>query len=714
MQTCSRDRGNREKMRPNYLKWCVIIWCVVIAVTCISSPGLTEEIEETTTQDRDQQARAQQLEPVDVVDDAASRRQDLELDSITNPYRIEASARFGTEVLTRKDIQDLKPSDVYDLLDKAVGIDVSYQGRKHPFFIRTRGGGSFTYIIDGAVLPPSTDRILYKFPVAAIEEMQIVRGSTALTIGPSIPIGASSSGSGVNTGFVIIRTKQPKKTEAVLSGSAEKSAGGHPVATNASLYAGTRYAGSSRWEGYVGGLAAMIDRPSQDSWFDGRSAQNGMINAGGRFGKVNVNLMTYHDTGDFEMQRGIADDGTISDVKWYYDPLKTRVYTGDMGIHWSENHSTLFNAFQIDYEQTEHNDSFVSADTTTKEYEEDTKGFGLRHNSRFGGTLIQLGGQFSNSTGYGPNLSRGYNRYDTTITGWSAAVEQGFFDGNLIFDAGYREDTKHIDNSSSGRSESQATDIANNDVDMAPSKIFAMGAHWQLNSIFALDGRYFYGKQGTTGDFDMRSETGSLDPERQDRIEVALAAAFADFFRPTVTWFKIDTKNEKSSTDSTYEIDGSTYYYYEQSDELRQGLELLISGNIGHRTTYRLSWTHMLDSESTSDGETTDALGISSPENSYLASLSHRWRAYKANLSVKVVDDWTQSGSPRGVAAEKDLGGYTLLNANVKRDFNINPLLLTITLYGRNLLDDDYSTRYVTGYYPDRGRTLGAEFSLSF
>ena len=150
-------------MRPNYLKWCVIIWCVVIAVTCISSPGLTEEIEETTTQDRDQQARAQQLEPVDVVDDAASRRQDLELDSITNPYRIEASARFGTEVLTRKDIQDLKPSDVYDLLDKAVGIDVSYQGRKHPFFIRTRGGGSFTSIIDGAVLPPSTDRILYKF-----------------------------------------------------------------------------------------------------------------------------------------------------------------------------------------------------------------------------------------------------------------------------------------------------------------------------------------------------------------------------------------------------------------------------------------------------------------------------------------------------------------------------------------------------------------------
>ncbi|WP_231714018.1 TonB-dependent receptor plug domain-containing protein [Desulfosarcina ovata] len=681
----------------------------------ISSLSYAGNLEAAPTEPQNEQAQTQQLEPIRVIGEASSRRKELELDSITNPYRIEASARFGTEVLTQEEIQDLKPSDIYDLLDKAVGIDVTYQGRKHPFFIRTRGGGSFTYIIDGAVLPPSTDRILYKFPVAAIEEMQIVRGSTALTIGPSIPIGASNSGSGVNTGFIIIRTKQPQKTTATLSGSIEKSAGGHPAATNASLYAGTRYTGSSRWEGYIGGLAAMLDRPSKDSWFDGRSSKNGMINAGGRFGKVNVNLMTYTDEGDFEMQRGIATDGTLSDVKWYYDPLKTKLYSGDMGIHWSPNHSTLFNAFKVDYEQTEHNDSFVSSTTTTKEgYEEDTKGFGVRHNSRFGGTLIQLGWQFSNSTGYGPNLSRGYNQYDTTVSGWSTSVEQRFFDGNLTLDAGYRQDTKHIDNSSSGRNESQATDDANNDVDMDPSKIFAMGAHWQIADGYALDGRYFYGKQGTTGDFDMRAETGSLDPERQDRIEVALSAEVADYFRPTVTWFRVDTENEKSATDSTYEINGATYYYYEQSDECRQGIELLISGNIGRNTTYKLSWTHMLKNESTSDGETTDAIGVSTPENSYLATLSQRWNAYKANLSVKIVDDWTASRSARGTSEEKDLGGYTLINANIRRDFNIQPFLLSITLFGRNLLDDDYSTRYVTGYYPDRGRTLGAEFSLSF
>lgn len=44
----------------------------------------------------------------------------------------------------------------------------------------------------------------------------------------------------------------------------------------------------------------------------------------------------------------------------------------------------------------------------------------------------------------------------------------------------------------------------------------------------------------------------------------------------------------------------------------------------------------------------------------------------------------------------------------------LNKLLLTVTLFGRNLLDENYSTRYVTGFYPDRGRTYGMEISLGY
>jgi len=73
-------------------------------------------------------------------------RDDLQPDSFSNPYRVPTSNRSGTEVFTATDIANLKPRDVFDLLDKATGLTITYQGRKNPYFVKERGGGSFTYI----------------------------------------------------------------------------------------------------------------------------------------------------------------------------------------------------------------------------------------------------------------------------------------------------------------------------------------------------------------------------------------------------------------------------------------------------------------------------------------------------------------------------------------------------------------------------------------
>lgn len=666
----------------------------------------------------EQSATSQELQPIVVEGQSETQREDLKADSPTNLYRVEASARFGTEVFTEKDIKALHPENVFDLLDKAAGVNLIYQGRRSPFIVEERGGGTFTYIIDGAILPPSSNRILYKFPVAAIEEMQIVRGSTALTLGPSIPIGASNSGAGLNTGFIIIRTKQPKKTEGTLTASAEKASGGHPVETNESLYAGTRFGEGSKdgeeslVKGYLAGLAAKMDRPSQDTWFDGRSNDSGMGNAGLTFGKFNVNMMVYKDSGTLEMQRGISTTGALMAEKWYYDPLESTIYSTDMAMQWTPNQTTLFNAFKTLYDQKEHNESFISTASSIREYDEDTSGFGLRHNARFGDTLLQAGWQVSDSSGFGPNLSNAYNRYDTSISGWSASVEQKFFDKKLILDGGYRRDTKHIDNSST----QAKSDRANNDVDMDPANIYALGSRWQITDMFALSGRYYHGDQGTSGDFEMRPlpKTGVLQPERQERVEIGLEADIVPWFQPSLTWFDIDAENVKTASTTTYVANGATYYYYTQSDELRRGLELMVKGTIAKNTTYKLSWTRMLDGETTSNGITTDALGVTTPENLLGIILSHTWTPYRFNLSVKQVDQWTSTSSPMGVSTVDGIGDYTRVDANVQRDFQLGDTLLTATLFGRNLGDDNYSSRYVTGYYPDRGRTIGLELAWSF
>jgi iron complex outermembrane receptor protein len=652
-----------------------------------------------------QTTQAHQVEPMTVVDKPISIRQDLDPSSITNMYRIEKSAQFGTEVFTEEDIKNLQPSNFFDLIENAVGINVTYQGRKQPFFVSQRGGGNFTYIIDGAVLPSSINRILYKFPVSAIEEMQVVRGSTSLSLGPSIPIGSSNSGSGINTGYIIIRTKQPKKTETILSGSIEKSVGDQPTATSESLYLGTRHEWESGANAYGGAFGALSERPSKTLWFDGRKSKGGMVNMGLNMGKFNINTMAYKDSGDFEMQRGVTFEGTIDNAKWYYDPLKSEVFSTDMSVQWTANQTTIINLFQTKFEQLEHNGSFINSTMRESTYDEETKGMGIRHNAIFGNTLFQAGGQISKSNGVSAGSK--WSSYDTKVTGFSASLEQKFYDGNLTLDAGYRQDKKHID-------ESGSEDV-NEDLDMAPSKVYALGAFWRMTGTYTMNGRYYKGKQGTVGDFDMRLEGDATPhPEDQERIELSVSAEYASYFRPSLTWYDIDIKNKKSSTSNTYDLNGSTYYYYSESDELRRGIEVMIEGTVLKNTTYKASWTRTLDNESKSAGITTDSIGKSNPEDLYTFALTHKWDQYKANVSIRKVDEWQNSSSPMGTAQYGGLGGYTRIDANISRDFAFNNIVLNTTLFGRNIGNEHYSTRYVTGYYPDRGRTIGIELSFIY
>ncbi len=649
------------------------------------------------------------LDAINVTADS-SKREDLKPDSITNPYRVESTARFGTEVFTQKEIEAYAPKDIFDLLNKAAGLNLTYQGRRSPFFLDQRGGGLLTYILDGAVLPPSSNRILQKLPIADIEEIQVVRGATSLNLGPTIAIGSGNTGSGLNTGFVVIRTKRPTKTEGVLSAYGEKS-GSLPLASGESLYTGTHFGSStSSSNGYIAGGLSNYNRPSNDTWFDGQDGKSGMINGGLQVGKFNLNYTGYTDTGSLEMQRGVTYTGALDSSKWYYDPLKTTILSSDMSMAWSKEQVTIFSLFKTRYEQTEHNESFVNTTSSIRNYSEESSGLSLRHNAQFGDALVQIGGQLSSSNGFGPNLSNPYNNFDTTIKGWSSSIEQKLFNGEVTLDAGYRRDIKHINVSST----SASSNLANHDVDMAPSIVYALGARWQINDLWALNARYFQGDEGDSGDFTLKTQNGSaLHAEKQKRIELALEATPSTYFKPMLTWFDYDIQNQKTATTNTYVSGGNTYYYYTEANALRKGIEVAIKGNVAATTSYNFSWTHMLTNNTTSNGLISDAIGISFPENYFTALLSHAWDKNRANLSMKQVSSWQTTASPVGIL-NADLGGYTTIDANITRDFLFSGYKLTTTVYGRNLGNEHYSTRYVTGYYPDRGRTIGLEVSLAF
>ncbi|MDD3343063.1 MAG: TonB-dependent receptor plug domain-containing protein [Sulfurospirillaceae bacterium] len=638
-------------------------------------------------------------------------REDLNPQSILNPNKVENSAQTGIEIITQEDIKNSEPKNIFDLLAKATGVDVTYQGRKSPYFVNVRGGGSLTYIIDGAILPSTANKILYKLPMSVIEEIQIVRGASSLTLGPSINIGSSNSGSGLNVGYIIIKTKQPEKTEASISGTLEKSES-QPYTNKENIYLGTRIK-SDDASFFVGGLVAGLNQPSNNNWFDGQTAESKMANAGFSYENLSGKLLVYQDTGRFEMQRGVTVLGALDNAKWYYDPITTKIVSGDMTLKWNENHATLASLFTTRYEHTEYsNESFVTSATgVAKPYWEKTDGMSLRHNMHYGDTTVMLGVQSTDNSGFGANNSASYNRFDVNVLGWSGSVEQQLFDGALILDGGYRHDQNHIDYSST----SAARNNANNDVDMAPAKIYALGAKWNITPIYAFSTRYFHGDQGTMGDFNIQSVSGELHAEKQERLEASFEANYDKMFNPMLTWFSVKTDNEKSATNTTYTgTDGQTYYYYTESDTKRNGLELLLKGRFSTGTSYKASWTHLLQYDSVIGGITTDNVGNSNPEDLYTLLITQEWDKYRANLSIQKESGWHTSTSAMGTAYNVDLGDFTRVDTNIMRDFKTPKTVTTVTLYARNLTDEHYATRYTTGYYNDRGRVFGIDVTVKY
>lgn len=640
-------------------------------------------------------------------------RPDLEPDNLVNPSRVEATGRFGTEIFTRGDIEALAPKDVLDLLDKAVGMNLTYHGRKHPFFLEERGGGNLTYILDGAILPASSDRMLHKIPLAAIEQIEIVRGSTSLALGPIIPIGSSISGSGINTGFVVIRTRQPKGTEAEISAFVEKS-DLNPSANGQSLYAGTQFGTQEGVKGHVAGALSRRDAPSKDTRFDGQDAEAQMVVGGFSIGRFSFGVTAYQDKGRFEMQRGVTTAGALDNSKWYYDPLKTQVFAGNASLAWTPDQVTLLSVFDTKYQHTEYDESFdpkVAWKPST--YAEDkSSGWNARHSARFGGTLIQLGALSTKSEGYGPNTNN-QNRWQSLVGSWSLSVEQSLFADRFILDAGYRRDRKHIDYLAISSAPGAKT--GNNDTNLAPARTLALGARWKLNDIYVLSGRYFDGDEGTSGSFDLRTQNGSpLHAESQKRKEIAFEANVLPYLRPTITWFDVKGKNQKTATNNTYVVNGQTYYYYTEGDVHRRGIEILLKGDIAPRTSYSVGLTRLSLNDTTSAGITTDNIGLNQPRNSLTGRISHAWGDWRGNLSVRKVDRWTQSISAMGTVNNVHLGDYTRVDANIAKDFRFEGHGATVEIYGRNLGNSHYATRYTTGYYYDPGRVIGIQATLRY
>lgn len=609
---------------------------------------------------------------------------------VTSPYAVPESSKLQTEVYTKEDIEALKPETVWDVIQQAPGMEVTFQGRQHMYIANMRGG-SYGIILDGVYINQA-DRILASLPVDSIESVTIIRDAMVVTLGPLTNFGAGNGSS--NQGFIVIKTKRSSKPEVGLVG-----AYGSFNYHRENIYAGEKRGGFDYRLSY------------ENNGTDGKSGWNmanhndSILFRGGYTSPfINADLLWYKSWGMREMEWGLVliptnpNFGRLAESDMNMNKLNSDLIALTIEKPWSKSQTTTiqyaYNRLAIEVSEVDQNSQGHNVS--------------LRHAANWKNNILKLGGQFLayiNPDGVAPNFRRSDEEmYSAFITD-----EYRMFDGRFTIDAGFRMDKKHYNNS--------PTTGADADIWAKETYAYTVGSSLKLTSMLTLTGRYSYTENSPSTGYQVSPDGSSLPAEKRSRYELGILAAVHPAFTPWATFYYYDTENQKVSargidpntgrTVSSY-IDpttGEEVDFVTTASVATKGFETGISGEFLKYFNYRLQYSYI-----TTNNDTTNA-DIS--HHFISALLGARYRNLFANMNIRHVGPKSRSSSPMGVVYY-ELGDYTKVDLNVGYQGKILDREARITVYGKNLLNDQYATRYVTGAYRDPGFQCGVELAFSF
>lgn len=675
-----------------------LFFVLIFGLLFLSQTVLAEEKAEQKNLQKNEHQKDKQssynLEEIPVTDKKVA-------EPVTSPYAVTESSKLQTEVWTREEIEALHPQTVLDVLEQVPGMELTFQGRQHMDFSNVRGTGNYRVILDGVYIS-STDRLLATLPVDAIESMAIVRDATALTIGPLTNFGSSTGSS--NQGFVIIKTKRASKLEGGVVASY-----GTFHTEKEHLYQGAKI-GNFDYR-----IAATNNRTEgKDDWYNASSNKSILFRGGYTGSAFYGDVLLYSSRGDREFERGVYlkkttsgkgkstityNVGDLDNSKWKIDPMDSNMIAVNLNKPWGNTQTTTLNYAYNSLQVTSIQNSFIPGSTVTyRDQDSHEQNVSLRHVINSHGHVFKLGGQYLeyvSPDGLAPNIGK---RVDEAMYSLYVQDEYHMLNDRLTIDGGLRVDRKHYDNSP----------ITGLSVDewAKPTWTGAVGAAYKMNSILTLTGRYAYSENSLSSN-QVSADGSSLPAEKRSRYEAGILANIHPFFNPWVTGFYYDTKDQKVSTGTSY-IDpttGDEIDYVTAANVVTKGVEVGISGRIFKPFTYRLQYTYV----TTNDDNTNDSIA----HHLVSGTLGYQYKNVFANVSYRYVGPHDRSSSPMGTVYY-ELGDYSRFDANVGFKCKIFDRDARITVYGKNLDDRYYITRYVAGAYRDPGRQVGVELAYSF
>jgi outer membrane cobalamin receptor len=659
---------------------------MVCAVLCLGGAALPSRAEEQPVKDEHLE-----MERIGVTEKRIG-------EPVTSPYAVFESSKLQTEVYTEEDIKALQAATVWDVIQQAPGMEVTFQGRQHMDFANMRGG-NYGIILDGVYITQA-DRFLASLPVDSIESITIVRDATAVTLGPLTNFGSSTGSS--NQGFIVIKTKRSSKLEGGLVASY-----GTFDTHKEHLYLGEK-------RGYFDYRLSGENRATDGrSGWNMASENNSLLFRGGYTGPfLNADLLWYKSWGSREMEWGLilmptttkkgkqdwSKVGTLSVSDMNMNKLESDLVAITLEKPWNAANTTTV---QYAY-------NYLSVQVTGKDQDSQGHNVSLRHVFNTSNNTLKLGGQFLTYIAPG-GVAPTNKRNDEEMYGAFITDEYRMFNNRLAIDAGLRMDKKHYNSSP----------VTGAELDEWAKETFAytVGASLKLTSMLTLTGRYAYTENSPFNGTQVSPDGSTLPGEDRSRYELGILAAIHPAFAPWATLYYYDTKNQKVSSTGKDPTTGKTVSSYidpvsgEEIDFVTtasvrtKGVETGISGEFMKYFNYRIQYTYI----TTNNDTTNDDIS----HHFVSALLGASYKNFFANMNIRYVGPKSRSSSPAGVIYY-ELGDYTRVDANVGYQGKIFDRDARITVYGKNLGDNLYATRYVTGAYRDPGFQCGVELAYSF
>lgn len=614
------------------------------------------------------------------------------------------TSKLTIDKLTEEEIKIANPKNIFEAINQTAGANVQFQGRKNSAIITFRGSSNiysaaaFGVILDGALLSPmSSLRILESLSVDVVESIEVIRDASALTLGPIAGFGTPNGAP--TLGFIVIKTKLPQDN----GGSAKFSYESFDTKKLDLSYGGIHdkifYLAS------VNGLST----DGKDDYNTAEDRGSIFLRSGYVGDDFTATISAYYSNSEQETQRATNSDSMLVNAHWRYEPIENEFVSAIFEKDFSANNKTTL---QLSHSKTLWSQDMDTNDPSTiypKYFKgtQSTDSIDLRHATKLDSTIVKVGAQAMYYDA--PNGELFYENYERKeqIYGAFLHVSHALIDNKLIVDESLRVDRKHIDSSIERYDPNSVlagsvTQLNNQKLSIIEDKwakasmAFSLGALYKFSNTLEASLRFGYLTAGTTDDA-LSADGSAMEDEKNYRYELGVKKVVNQYFNPTLNLFMYDNKNTKLPL--YYGTNTDPYIVFNQMNQKRYGGELGFDGKTDS-LYYLFSYAYA----------TADVKENEIPRHNISALMQKKIGDYALNFSGKYLSAY-ESNFFTIDKKYHDVGDFISINLSLDYNHKLFQNDAKLSLYGRNILDENYMT--ILGF-EDQGRVIGASYAFKF